>query len=45
MLALTEGDIGEKEIEKRKPTRRNQDQLSARGNEKTVNMALRLQMK
>jgi hypothetical protein len=30
MLALTEGDISEREIEKRKPTRRNQDQPSER---------------
>ena len=43
MLALTEGDVSEREIEKRKPTRRNQDQPSERGNEETVNMALRRQ--
>jgi hypothetical protein len=40
---LTAGDISEREIEKRKPTRRNQDQPSERGNEETVKMALRRQ--
>ena len=34
MLALTEGDISEREIEERKPTRRNQDQPSDRETER-----------